>query len=153
MIKLHKGRTKFIWLPWTIGQTVQKGGLVALHNGQLIPAVVGAAPEIASIMGVIRHAIATTDIEYTAQRDVEVQVPIELNVVWEVDVDTTEALVLLDIGSFFDLSAVAGLTNCGVDTGESTYDVFQCVGFISATKGLFVLNIGLGADAETDAGA
>lgn len=152
MIRLHKGRTKFIWLPWTIAQTVQEGGLVALHNGQLIPAVVGSAPEIASIMGVIRHAVTTASDEYTYQRDVEVQVPIELNVEWIVDVDTTEALILTDIGSYFDLSAVAGLTNCGVDTGESTYDVFQCVGFISATKGIFVLNIGIGADTETDAG-
>ena len=151
MIRLHRGRTKFIWLPWTIGQTVTKGGLVALSSGQLVPAVAGTAG--AAIVGVIPEAITSASDVYTTQGNVAVEVPIEKGVEWIVDVDSTHALVLTDIGSFFDLSSEAGYTNDTVDAGESTEDVFQCVGFISATKGIFVLNIGLGADTETDLGA
>ena len=125
--------------------------MVGLSSGQLIPHVAGTAG--AAAVGVIRHAITATDTEYTTQSNVEVEVPIELNVEWIVDVDATAALVLTDIGSFFDLSSVAGTLSSAVDTSQSDEDIFQCVGFISATKGIFVLNIGLGADTETDLGA
>ena len=151
MIKRHKGKTKFIYLPWTIGQTVTKGGLVGMTSGQLIPHVAGTAG--AAAKGVIRHAVTSSSSEYTTQGDVEVEVPIELNVEWAVDVDSTHALVLTDIGSFFDLSSESGYTSDTVDAGETDEDIFQCVGFVSATKGIFVLNIGLGADTETDLGA
>ena len=157
MIKLHRGKTKFIYLPWTIGQTVTANSLVGMTSGQLIPGVVGVAP--ATLVGVIHKAVTPTSthqngvVAYTTQTNVEVEVPVESNVEWLVDVDATEALVLTDIGSFFDISAVSGTTNNAVDAGESTYDVFQCVGFVSATKGIFVLNIGLGADTESDLGA
>ncbi|MCK4814835.1 hypothetical protein KA005_03620 [bacterium] len=138
-------------MPWTIGQTVTDGGLVSLSSGQLIPHVAGLAGALA--VGVIRHAVTTASDEYTTQGNVEVEVPVEMNVEWIVDVDTTHDLVLTDIGSFFDLSSESGYTNNTVDGGESDEDIFQCVGFISATKGIFVLNIGLGADTESDAGA
>lgn len=152
MIRKHRGKTKFIYLPWTIGQVVEEGGLVGMTSGQLIPHKAGTAG--AAAIGVIRHAITATDtIAYVTQANVEVEVPIELNVEWIVDVDSTHALVLTDIGSFFDLSEVAGGLSSDVDAGESSEDIFQCVGFISATKGIFVLNIGLGADTESDLGA
>ena len=50
MITLHKGKTKFVSLPWTIGQTVTKKGLVAIASGQLVPAIAGTAG--AAIVGV-----------------------------------------------------------------------------------------------------
>lgn len=151
MIKLYKGKTKFVYLPWTTGQTVTAHGLVAMSSGKLIPAVAGLAG--ASIVGVIPEAITSASDVYTTQGDVAVEVPIEKDVQWLCDVDSTEALVATDVGSFMDLSSESGYTNDTVDSGESTEDVFQCVGFVSATKGIFVLNIGLGADTETDLGA
>ena len=151
MIRKYQGKTKFIYLPWTIGQVVEEGGLVGLTSGQLIPHVAGTAG--AAAVGVIRHAVTSATDVYTTQGDVEVEVPVEKNVIWECDVDATAVLVLLDIGSFFDLSSVSGTLSSAVDTSQSDEDVFQCVGFISATKGLFLLNIGLGADTETDLGA
>ena len=146
----HRGRTKMIQLPWTIGQTVTANSLVGITSGQLIPGVAGVAP--ATLVGVIHQAITSATDVYTTQGNVEIEVPVEMNVEWLCDVDTTEALVLLDIGSFFDISSVGGKTNSHVDSGETTEDVFWCVGFVSATKGIFVLNIGLGADTETDLG-
>ena len=151
MIKLNKGRTKTVYLPWTIGQTVAETGLVALSSGQLVPAIAGTAA--AAIVGVIKAAITSASDVYTTQGDVGVEVSIEKYVEFECDVDDTHSLALTDIGSFFDLSSESGYTNNTVDAGESTEGVFQCVGFISASKGIFVLNIGLGADTESDLGA
>ena len=151
MIRRHKGKTKFVYLPWTIAQVVEEGGLVALSSGQLIPYVNDGAA--ASAIGVIRHAVTSATDVYTTQGNVEVEVPVEMNVEWIIDVDAVAALVLTDIGSFFDVSVVAGTLSSAVDTSQSADDVFQCVGFISATKGVFILNIGLGADTETDLGA
>ena len=150
MIKLYKGRTKFMWLPWTTGQIVTEGGLVAWSSGKLIPAIASLAGN--QIVGVIRHAITATSDEYTTQADVEVQVPVEENVVWECDVDDTEALTNTDQGTYMDLSSKGTAYNNGyVDSGESTEDIFYCVGFISATKGLFILNSGLGYATQADA--
>jgi len=151
MIKLHRGRTKTIYLPWTIGQVIPIGGLVGMTSGQCIPHVAGTAG--AAAIGVSLKAITSSSDEYTTQGDIAVQVPIEKGVEWEIDVDDTHDLVLLDIGSFFDLSSESGYESDTVDAGESSEDVFQCVGFVSATKGIFVLNIGLGANTETDLGA
>lgn len=148
MIRKYKGKTKFVWLPWTTGQTVANGGLVAWSAGKLIPAIAGYAGD--RIVGVIRHAItATTDV-YTTQGNVEVEIPVEKNVIWECDVDATEALLATDMGDYMDLSEVSGQTSTHVDSGESTEDIFYCVGFISATKGLFILNIGPGCNTGTN---
>lgn len=144
----HQGRTKFMHLPWTTGQTVTEGGLVSWATGKLIPAVAGHAGD--RIVGVIRHAITSATDVYTTQGNVEVEVPIETNVIWKCDVDTTEALTATDMGDYFDLSSESGFTNGHVDTGESTEDIFYCVGFISAIKGLFILNIGQGYSTQTD---
>ena len=148
MIKLHQGRTKFVSLPWTTGQTVTKGGLVCWATGKLVPAVAGYAGD--RIVGVIPEAITSASDVYTTQGNVSVEVPVEPNVVWECDVDSTEALVATDMGDYMDLSSESGYTNDTVDSGESTEDIFYCVGYISATKGLFILNIGPGYATGTD---
>ena len=148
MIKRYQGKTKFMWLPWTTGQTVTKGGLVCWATGKLIPAVAGYAGD--RIVGVSPIAITSASDVYTTQGNVAVEVPVEKNVIWECDVDTTEALVSTDMGDYMDLSSESGYTNGHVDSGESTEDIFYCVGFISATKGLFILNIGPGCNTGTD---
>ena len=149
MIRKYQGKTKFMWLPWTTGQTVTKGGLVQWTTGKVCPAVAGDAGD--KIIGVIPKAITSSTDVYTTQGNVAVEVECEKNVIWEVDVDTTEALVNTDMGDYFDISSASGYTNGHVDTGESTEDIFYCVGFISATKGLFLLNIGPGYATGTDA--
>jgi len=135
-------------LPWTTGQTVTKGGLVAWATGKLIPAIAGYAGD--RIVGVIPYAITSASDVYTTQGNVLVEVPVDKNTVWECDVDTTEALVATDMGDYMDLSSESGYTNGHVDSGESTEDIFYCVGFVSATKGLFILNIGPGCNTGTD---
>ena len=150
MIRRYKGKTKFMWLPWTIGQTVQAGGLVAWSTGKLIPMIAGASPTIAAGIGVIPGAITSASDVYTTQGNVAVEVPAELNVIWECDVDAVAALTNTDMGDYMDLSSVTATTNSAVDSSQSSEDPFFCVGFISATKGLFILNIGIGATTGTD---
>lgn len=148
MIVRYQGKTKFMWLPWTTGQTVEVDGLVCWASGKLVPAIAGYAGD--RIVGVIHHAITSATDVYTTQGDVEVEVPIEDNVVWKCTVDATHALVNTDMGDYMDLSSESGETSSSVDAAESTEDIFYCVGFISATEGLFILNIGMGYSTQTD---
>ena len=137
-IKLHRGRTKFMWLPVATSEVIAKDALVGWVSGRLNEAnntMAGSA-----IMGTLRHAIASTDSDYATARLVEVQVPVEKNVVWECDVTTAAALTSTDMGEFHDLTTAD--TGTAFATGSSSIDVGYCVGFISATKGLYILNIG-----------
>lgn len=149
MIRLHRGKTKMVSYPWTTSQTVTAGGLVCWASGKLVPAIAGYAGD--RIVGVIPEAITSSSDVYTTQGNVSVEVPIENHVVWECDVDTTAALTVTDMGDYMDLSSESGQTNNAVDSAESTEDIFYCVGFISATKGLFILNIGQGYSTQADA--
>ena len=133
-----QGKTKFMYFGSTAGQAIANGAVVALATGRIVPAADNTSPT--TIVGVIRHAITASDPEYaTAGTPVEVEVPIEKMVVWEADVKGA-ALVNTDQGTYMDLHTDDdGLK---VNTAVSTLDTCFCVGFISATKGLFVLNIG-----------
>ena len=149
MIKRYRGKTKVMNLPWTTGQIVEAHGLVAWSSGKLIPAVAGLAGAI--IVGVTHKAITATSDVYTTQGNISVEVPIENNVVWKCTVDDTAALTATDMGTYMDISSESGETSSSVDSAESTEDIFYCVGYISATEGLFILNIGLGYSTQTDA--
>lgn len=129
-----QGKTKLMWLPVTVSTALSKGALVAWSSGYLIAATSTTAPT--SIVGVIRHAIASSDSDYATARLVEVEVPVEANVVWEADV--TSGLVAADRGLFQDLT-----NSLTVNRGASSYDVVQCVKVISTTKGHFILNLGI----------
>lgn len=129
-----QGKTKFMWLPVTTSTALSKSSLVAFSSGYLIAATSTTAPS--TIAGVLRHAIAATDADYAVARLVEVEVPVENYVVWEAAV--TSGLVAADVGLYCDLTDAVT-----VNRGGSTYDVVQCVGVITTTKGKFVLNTGL----------
>lgn len=150
MIRRYQGKTKFMWLPWTTTNAVQAGGIVSWSAGKLIPMIAGNTPTPASGVGVIPAAITSASDVYTTQGNVAVEVECEKNVIWECDVDATAALTSTDMGDYMDLSSVTATTNSAVDTSQSSEDPFFCVGFISATKGLFLLNIGIGATTGTD---
>ena len=133
MFRRVQGRTKLMWLPVTTSTALSIGSLVAFSSGKLIAATATTAPT--SIIGVLRHAIAATDSDYATERLVEVEVPVENNVVWEEDV--TSGLVAADIGLFQDITSATH-----VNRAASSYDVVQCVKVLSTTKGLFILNVG-----------
>ena len=133
MFVRHQGKTKLMSLPVTPSTAFSAGALVAFSSGLLIPATSTTPGN--QIVGVIRHTIATTDSDYASSRLVEVEVPVEMNTVWQVAV--TSGLVVGDIGLYQDLT-----DSLTVNRGASTYDIVQCVGVLSATSGLFLLNIG-----------
>ena len=139
MFVRKQGKTKFMYFGSTASQAIGKGAVVALSSGRLIPAADDTSPT--TIVGVIRHAITSASPEYaTAGTLVEVEVPVEKMVVWEADMLSTHALVNTDQGTYMDLTTAD--TGLEVNAAVSTLDTCFCVGFISATKGLFVLNIG-----------
>lgn len=139
-IKLHKGKTKFMWLPVKTSEIIAKDALMGWSSGT--GRLDEAKNDLAGnqVMGVLRHAIASSDSDYAVARMVEVQVPIEKNVVWKCDVVTANALTSTDMGEYHDLTTAD--TGLEMDTNVSTIDLGYCVGFISATKGLYILNIG-----------
>ncbi len=126
-----------MWFPWAASSgAIGAGCAVSLSGGYVIAAVNDVATYYA--VGVLRHAIAATDSDYATAHMVEVEVPVEKNVVWEIDVNST--LATTDVGLYLDFTTLD--TGASVDHGVSTLDHAFCVGYISATKGLFVLNIG-----------
>ncbi len=128
-----QGKTKFMYFPVTVSTEIDAGSLVVLDSGQLIAATSTTAGT--ATVGVLRHTIASTDADYATERNVEVQVPVEKNVVWEGLV--TASLATTSVGTYLDL------TNAyTVNPSASTYDIAYCTKYISTTKGEFVLNIG-----------
>jgi len=130
-----RGRTKWMWLPVTPSTAITKGSLVAWSSGKLVAANATTRPHL--IVGVLRHTISASDPDYALDRLVEVEVPIEKFVEWEADVSSESSLSASDIGGYFELC-----TALLVNRALVSYRVVQCVGYISATKGRFVLNIG-----------
>ncbi len=139
MFRRIQGKTKFMYFGSTASAAIAKGAVVALSSGRIIAALNDTDPSV--IVGVLKEAITATDTAYaTAGTLVAVEVPVEKNVVWEATVDATGALTNTDQGTYMDLTTDDdGLS---VDTTVSTLDTVFCVGFITATLGKFVLNIG-----------
>lgn len=133
----RQGKTKLMWFPVTASTAIAAGSLVAFSSGKLVPAT--NTVDSFSIIGVIRHAIAATDSDYADERLVEVEVPVEKNVVWEADVKVG-TLVATSVGLYFDLTTADD--GSGIDQSASSLDIALCTKYISATKGLFILNIG-----------
>lgn len=132
----YEGKTKNVALQVTASTVIGAGALVAWSSGKLIAATSSTNRE--SIAGVLVKAIAATDSDYASERLVDVEVPVEENVIWEADV--TSGLVAADKGLFQDLT-----DSVTVDRAASSKDVVQCTRVLSATKGLFILQIGKGA--------
>lgn len=128
----HKGKTVTRWLPVTTSTTFTKGDIVAWSSGLLIKATTTSAAK--THVGVIKKTIASTDADYATARLVPVEVPLEKMVEWR---STGVALVATENGLWQDL-----LTAGTVDRAGSTYDAVQQKGIISATEGIFVLNLG-----------
>jgi len=114
-----------------------EGSLVAFSSGTLVLAT--NAVESYYIVGVLRKAVTTDDSDYATARLLPVEVPIEKFVVWEADVKVG-TLEAGSVGLYFDLTTADD--GSGIDQSASALDIALCVKYISASKGLFILNIG-----------
>jgi hypothetical protein len=126
-----QGKTKFMFLPVTVSTAFSANALVTFTSGELVPA--GAATAADNIIGVIRHAIASTDDDYATARLVEVEVPVEKNVVWEFD---TASLVAGDIGADVDLT-----DSVTVNRAATAVGVVRVLKVISSAKGQGLIRI------------
>lgn len=125
----YKGKTKLAWFPTTASTALAKDSIVTLTSGQLVAATSSTAA--VDCLGVIRHAITATDSDYATSHPVEVEIPVDKNVVWKC---TTASLVVGDVGAEVDLSDAVT-----VNRGGTSIKVAKCVQVISATVGLFLL--------------
>ena len=139
----HKGKTKLIHLPIAASVAVLEGSMVAFSSGTIIPMTNTIAGYDG--VGICRKTVATTDADYASAKLIPVEVPVEMNVEWLADVKVG-TLVATSVGLYFDLTTADD--GSGVDQSASTYDIVQCTKFISASKGLFILNIGAQAIAK-----
>ena len=114
-----------------------KGSLVAFASGTLVLAT--NTVESYYIVGVLRKEVTTADSDYATARLLQVEVPVEKNVVWEADVKVG-TLVAGSVGLYFDLTTADD--GSGIDQSASALDIALCVKYISASKGWFILNIG-----------
>lgn len=127
----YKGKTKTEWLPVTTSTAISKGAIVSWSSGLLIAAT--SSTTALSHAGVIKRAIASTDTDYASSRLVPVEVPVEKNVWWLADVTAT--LATTDNGGEFDLT-----DSLTVNRGASSVDAVIMKGFVSTTKGYFMIN-------------
>lgn len=131
MIRKVRGKTKYMYLPIAASIAAVNGTLMAFSSGTLIIATSTTAPS--TIIGVLRHTIATTDANYAVAKMVEIEVPVENYVEWEMNYDGSNSLVAADIGLFCDITTASSSTvpsTCNINRGASTYDVVQVVGIL-----------------------
>jgi RNase P/RNase MRP subunit p29 len=110
---------------------------VAMTNGALLAADGSGAVTVATsttnnIVGVSTRVVAATDADYAASTEVGVIMPND-NAVFQMDV--TGTLTAAMVGNAYDLSDAYT-----VNVGATAKKVVTCVGFISATQGLFKIN-------------
>lgn len=129
-VKWVKGKTRIREYPRTASTTFTAFSLVNWVSGLVLPADATSGDHI----GICLENVASTDSDFaTAAVPIQVEVPADKQCVFEATV--TGTLVTTSVGLTYDLTDA--LT---VNQGATSKNVVTCVGFISATKGLFVLN-------------
>jgi len=119
-------------LPMTTSVAISEGSLVSWSSGRLIAATSSTACNL--IAGVIRKTLTSASTEYTTNSTVPVEVPVETNVEWSF---LGASLSTSTVGTYLDISNAYT-----VNGGASTYDVVFHTGYLSATRGIGILNIG-----------
>jgi len=125
MFRKVSGLTKNVELPVTPSTALPERSLVTFTSGKLVAAVAGTLAD--DIEGILIGAIAATDGDYADDRLVEIEVPVEKNVMYEFD---TTGLVATDVGVDVDLA-----DNVSVDRSASAVGVVRPMKVLSATKG------------------
>lgn len=123
-----RGKVKTVPFPVTTSTAFTRDTFVKLTSGLIAPATSG--DDSGTTIGVIRQTIAATDADYATARTVEIEVPLEKHVEYEIDVNA--GLLSTDLGTEYDLAG-AGT----IDHSATTDKVAKCIKYISATKGWF----------------
>jgi len=131
MFTLIKGKTKNHYFNVTPSTVFAERSLVIMTGGKLVPAVAGSAK--GAVVGVLVGAIAATDADYADERKVAVEVPTQINTVYEFP---TVAAVATDVGVDVDL-----IDSESVDRSAVLVGCVRMVTVITATKCRGLINI------------
>lgn len=129
--KAAKGKWGLRWYPkkastaFTINALVQYDG-----SGAVEPSTTSSLDNV----GIIRKTIASTDSDYASTTLVPVEVPLSPTCEVEFDVGTG-TLTAADVGLYIDLAS-----STAADQSASAHDIILVTKFISASKGLGILN-------------
>lgn len=146
--RLHRGKTKTIWLKKDTTEQVREGSLLSfnLDSGQLIR--VGNDSDD-KVVGVAERNDTLADSGY-----IPVKVPVERWTEWEADVDSDGGAADSDVGKLVNIDTTGGNSvnagdSCGmrVDISDSTAGCFLVTKIVSATKVIGVIAGNL-ADAQ-----
>ena len=129
MFKRISGKPRLEWYNVAASIAISYGGLVYPDgSGNIIKA----DSTSGNHLGVALRAIATTDSDYTSAKKIPVDVVGEDDVF---EALVTGTLTTAMVGNFYDLS-----DELTVNVGATSKKVVLCVGFISATLGLFKIS-------------
>lgn len=144
MLKRISGNSNILPFPKTASTVMTAGAAVKLTSGQI---VLGAQADTVSL-GIVQQTIATTDGDYAKTTPVLVDM-FDTQQVIEADVTNGGAvpgtLASTMVGQYFKLDAAATPASASIDSNTATNTpitsgaIYVCVGFISASKGLFKL--------------
>lgn len=130
MIKRISGHPKLEWLPKAASTAMTYGALGKMDGSGH---VVNGNATSGDHVGIIMRAVLSTDDDYALNSKVPVDFLSPEDVV---EADVTGTLTTAMVGNRYDLTS-AGDT---VNVGAQAKNVVTCVGFISATRGLFKVN-------------
>lgn len=139
MFKRISGTPNLIAVPKKASVAFPNGGAVTFDGATgFIKPLVATDP---SVFGIIQQKIASTDGDYASNTPVLVDQG-DLGSVWEVD-GITNTLAATDVGQFFKMGATSDIIDASTRSSTAGAGftaqglVFLCVGYISASKGLF----------------
>ena len=129
MFKRISGKPRLEWYPKIASTVINYGGLMYPDgSGAIQPA----DSTSGNHLGVSMKAVAAADSDYAANTKIPVDVVGEDDVF---EATVTGTLTTAMVGNFYDLS-----TDLVVNVGATSKKVVLCVGFISATLGLFKIS-------------
>ena len=129
-MRFVKGRTIMKSYPKAASTVFTVGMLVYFDaSGAIIPADATSGDHI----GICKQAVAATDDDYASTTDILVEIPTEKQA--EIEAEVSGTLTAALVGTTMDL-----VDADTVNQAATSKNVVTCVGFISATKGRFVLN-------------
>lgn len=102
---------------------------------------INAASTSSLILGILQEKISSTDGDYADARPTMVDMLSSRDVV---EIDVTGTLTAAMVGQFLKLSSTTGLLADAATAASAQSPaaglVLMCIGFISASKGLFIVN-------------
>lgn len=129
-MKRISGKPKLEWLP-KAASTAMTYGALAKADGS--GHVVNGNATSGDHFGIIMRAVVSTDADYALNSKVPVDFIAPSDII---EADVSGTLTTAMVGNAYDLTSTGDTVNVAAQAKK----VVTCVGFISATKGLFKVN-------------